>query len=236
MTLRVVVFDLDDTLYLERDYVRSGFQAVDAWLVGRAGRSGLFAGAWESFVDGQRVGVLNDALAGLGLDHVVGLADEAVEVYRHHRPTIDLVDGARETLAFFADRGDAVALLTDGRAHSQRRKIDALGIAPLFDMIVVTDELGGRNHWKPSPEGYELIESQFGVSGEQLAYIADNRAKDFVAPRQLGWKTVRVRHPGGLYDCDSTDPTDGAGIDADELVDQLADLAVGPAGRYLLDG
>ena len=26
----VVVFDLDDTLYLERDYVRSGFRAVGA--------------------------------------------------------------------------------------------------------------------------------------------------------------------------------------------------------------
>ena len=32
MTVRCVAFDLDDTLYLERDYVRSGFWAVGRWI------------------------------------------------------------------------------------------------------------------------------------------------------------------------------------------------------------
>ena len=29
-------------------------------------------------------------------------------------------------------------------------------------------------------------------------YVADNPVKDFAAPRQLGWVTVRVRRPCGL--------------------------------------
>ena len=33
----VVTFDLDDTLYLERDFVRSGFAAVGAWLATERG-------------------------------------------------------------------------------------------------------------------------------------------------------------------------------------------------------
>ena len=31
-SVRCVVFDVDDTLYLERDYVRSGFHAVAQWM------------------------------------------------------------------------------------------------------------------------------------------------------------------------------------------------------------
>ena len=49
----VVVFDLDDTLYLERDYVRSGFRAVDAWLASR-GILGFFGEAWANFENGLR--------------------------------------------------------------------------------------------------------------------------------------------------------------------------------------
>ena len=37
----VIVFDLDDTLYLERDFVRSGFAAVDRWVSDRFAISGL---------------------------------------------------------------------------------------------------------------------------------------------------------------------------------------------------
>ena len=29
--------------------------------------------------------------------------------------------------------------------------------------------------------------------------MADNPAKDFVSPRQLGWRTVRIRRTGGLH-------------------------------------
>jgi putative hydrolase of the HAD superfamily len=30
-------------------------------------------------------------------------------------------------------------------------------------------------------------------------YIADNPAKDFIAPFDLGWKTVRIKREGGLH-------------------------------------
>ena len=35
----VLVLDIDDTLYLERDYVRSGFKCVGEWVNDRLGLS-----------------------------------------------------------------------------------------------------------------------------------------------------------------------------------------------------
>lgn len=50
----VIVFDLDDTLYLEREYVRSGFQAVDDWLSTEGIMNGFREHAWRLFESGLR--------------------------------------------------------------------------------------------------------------------------------------------------------------------------------------
>ena len=42
--IRMAVFDLDDTLFLEQDYIRSGFLAVEA----ATGFRGFAATAWDS--------------------------------------------------------------------------------------------------------------------------------------------------------------------------------------------
>ncbi len=64
-----VVFDLDDTLYAERDYIRSGYRAIDAHLrqsfdTDRLTHNGLTAGdwLWERFCSGKASGAF-DALS-----------------------------------------------------------------------------------------------------------------------------------------------------------------------------
>ena len=49
---RVAVFDVDDTLYLERDYVRSGFHAVATWAEETLDVTGVFDTAWGLFLAG----------------------------------------------------------------------------------------------------------------------------------------------------------------------------------------
>ena len=50
--IRCVAFDVDDTLYLERDYVRSGFRAVAERVRRDHGLEGFFEGAWDAFSSG----------------------------------------------------------------------------------------------------------------------------------------------------------------------------------------
>ena len=63
----VVTFDLDDTLYLERDFVRSGFAAVGAWLATERGVRGFEACAWRLFEAGRRGDIFDRVLPRLGV-------------------------------------------------------------------------------------------------------------------------------------------------------------------------
>ena len=78
------------------------------------------------------------------------------------------------------------------------------------DLDVRSVELG-PGAGKPSPAGFRRIEAASGVDGAACVYVADNPAKDFAGPRALGWKTVRVRRPGGLH----VDAPSGDDVDAE---------------------
>ena len=54
----------------------------------------------------------------------------------------------------------------------------------------------------PAPPLPTLLRRFWGhlAPGGTLTYLADNPAKDFCAPRQLGWETVRFRMPGRLQE------------------------------------
>lgn len=225
MTLEVVVLDVDDTLYLERDYVRSGFEAVGVHLERVAGVSGLAAAAWDEFERGARGDVLDRALERLGAAGVRPVA-ELVAIYRAHAPAIELLADAARFLGRVRAARLRTAVITDGPAVSQRRKLAALvpDLAPDDPAVVVTDELG-PGLGKPAHEAFRAVERATGCVGERLVYVADNPHKDFIAPRGLGWRTVRIRRPDGLH----------AGVDSGDDVDvEVPDLDA--AAAVLLAG
>ena len=218
---RVVVFDLDDTLYLERDFVRSGFAAVGGWLRAHYGVGDFEARAWDLFLAGRRGDVFDRALPELGLDPQPALIRRLVGVYREHLPRIRLERAAADLLAALSGRC-RLAVLTDGYRDTQRRKIAALGLDPLCRPIVCTDQWG-REHWKPSPRGFLHIQQALEAPPERCIYIGDNPAKDFRAPKALGWRTLRLRHPLGEHArAAAPSPVD----EADTTVTSLADVSL----------
>lgn len=216
----VVVFDLDDTLYLERDFVRSGFAAVGAWLAEHHGVGGFETHAWELFLAGRRGDVFDRALPRVGLEPQPALVQRLVTVYREHRPQIRLAPEAADLLGALDGRC-RLAVLTDGYHDTQRRKIAALGLETWCEEVVCTDRWG-RAHWKPSPRGFVHIQRAFDAAAEDCIYVADNPAKDFRAPKALGWRTLRVRHPLGEHArADAASPLD----QADRTVTGLAEVS-----------
>ena len=79
---RVVVFDLDDTLFPERQYVLSGFRAVDAWLREAKGLDGFYDRATALLDAGSRGNIFDFALATLGCRGAKALTDTLVKIYR----------------------------------------------------------------------------------------------------------------------------------------------------------
>ena len=198
--ITTVIFDLDDTLYDEIDFCRSGFRAAAPHIAALSdlySADAVFATLWACFLTGDRGSTFNVALARLGIPCDGPLIHKLVEVYRTHSPTLTLPPESRATLEDLKNRY-TLGLLTDGFLPTQRLKVQALGIEHYFRAIMYTEELG-REFWKPSPRGFERLLEQLAARPEETAYVADNEIKDFIAPNRLGLLTVRLLRPSGLY-------------------------------------
>ena len=198
----VVVFDLDDTLYLERNYAISGFRSVAEWAKANLGIEGFFDAAWVQFLQGDRSKIFDSVLQSYGLEPDPAVVTAMVSAYREHDPVITLEP---DVLAWLGkvppDLG--LAIITDGYREAQERKIAALGLASLgFDPIIVTD-IWGRACWKPHERAYLAVHEHFGLSPQDYAYVADNPRKDFVTPNALGWCTVQILRPDRVHQIDS---------------------------------
>lgn len=197
MTLLGVAFDLDDTLYLERDYVRSGFRAVAEYAARGTDTPAdeAFTFLWEHFLAGARGTTFNALLARYpALSERRGVA-ELVRCYREHRPRIGYLPGAEVLLQELGARGVKLAVISDGPLVSQAAKAEALGVARYADPVILTDAWG-EDFWKPHTRAFETVAAAFSLPAERLVYVGDNPTKDFHAPTRLGWQSVRLRLPG----------------------------------------
>lgn len=187
MTLGIVL-DIDDTLYLERDYVRSGFHAISPIVSPDFGQV-----AWQLFEAGERGNIFNLALDKLHISCSPELVKRLVEAYRSHRPDIQLLPDASDFVE--RHRSKIAGFVTDGPLASQTAKASALGL-PELGPVCFTESLGpGKG--KPCVEGFLWVAAQRAF--DAYVYVADNPLKDFQGPRELGWKVVRIRRQGGLH-------------------------------------
>jgi putative hydrolase of the HAD superfamily len=191
-----VVFDLDDTLYLERDYVRSGFAAVGRWAVTELGVSDFETRAWQLFTEGERESIFQTALAEFGITTDQRILAQMTSIYRAHRPVIQLLPDSIKCLTEL-DSSAILGLITDGDPQRQRMKCDRLGLCNWLSHVIYTGDWGAEFH-KPHPRAYEAIQYQIGRNC-RFVYVADNPAKDFISPLALGWDTVRVRRSESMH-------------------------------------
>lgn len=195
---QAIVFDLDDTLYPERDYVLSGFRAVADWSATHLGipADQAFVELTRLFEQGVRGDTFNRWLANYDL-HEYGLVQKLVQTYREHQPTLRPFPDVSELLDALRVRY-RLGLLSDGYLSVQQRKLDALGLADRFDAIVFSDEWG-RAAWKPSPQPFQVILERLKAEPARVIYIADNPLKDFLGAREVGLFTIRAQWANGEY-------------------------------------
>ena len=195
-----VIFDLDDTLYPERQFAISGFRAAGAWAKAELGVDGLA----EEMTGLLEAGMLGRIFSTVLERHAPNHTPEHVKAlhaaYRTAEPELELFADGRRALDHFGRLGP-LGLITDGTLAMQAKKVKALGIAPRFAEIVYTDALGPeRAYFKPHAKPFEVMASALGQPGDRFAYIGDNPVKDFVAPNAMGWTTVQIVRDGGIHD------------------------------------
>lgn len=223
-----VIFDLDDTLYDEIEYVKSGFHAVAKHVAKKfpdTSPESTYQALQEQFDEGNRTKTFNAALDELGIAYDEDIIRELVTTYRNHRPNILLPKESRQILGSLSLKY-ILALLTDGFLPAQQLKVEALGIKGYFKCIIYTEELG-RSSWKPSLAGFEKLLTIINTKPQQAVYVADNALKDFIAPNQMGMTTIQVLRPAGIHTSRAPDQQAEPGHairNLSELPDLLAKL------------
>ncbi len=184
---KAVIFDLDDTLYSEKEYVFSGFCAVGAYYSNQK----LINELMSAFENGNKP---FDYVFHLhGMDKLI---PEALSIYRSHQPNIHLYSGVQSMLVDI-HHNRKIGIITDGRPEGQRAKLKALNVESY--PFIITDELGGPQYRKPCADAFILMQSILSVPYSDMYYVGDNINKDFIAPNNLGMKCIYFNNSEGLY-------------------------------------
>ncbi|WP_416665981.1 HAD family hydrolase [Egbenema bharatensis] len=216
--LKVLVFDLDDTLFPEHQFVWGGLQAVGEWLEHRYQVADFFEIAWQLFKAGERKTIFNQTLDDLGVDHSPELIQILLKIYRHHHPKLSLHEDAKWAFDYFKT-DKKIGLITNGALTIQQNKVKALEIASRFDAIVYCGAFEPEC-WKPSPYPYLRMMELTGHRGCEHLYVGDHPVKDFIAAKQLGWTTIRICRPDGEF----THLTADAAYEAEYQITSLYEL------------
>ena len=184
---RVVVFDLDDTLYKEQDYLLSAYREIAAKIEPHFGLEGIFDRMHKWWQEGENV--FQRLIDTYTLDLTI---NDLLTIYRSHVPAIRL-DEETKCLLDRLQQHAVLGLITDGRCLTQRHKIEALGLSAYMEAsdILISEETGFE---KPSDEPFRQVMARY--PSRTYYYIGDNPAKDFVAPNRLGWTTVCLLDDG----------------------------------------
>ena len=193
-----IAFDMDDTLYDELDYYRSGLAAVASAIArdSELDERVVFETLWAVFIEGNHNTTFNETLDTLSITYDSDYIFKLVDVLRRHTPSISLPVDSRAVLEELKYRYK-LALITDGFLPAQKLKAQALELGQYFDGMIFTEELG-REYWKPSTFAFEKLLKEMGFRSEQCVYVGDNPVKDFIAPNQLGFKTVQMTRQNHL--------------------------------------
>lgn len=178
--IKAVVFDLDDTLIAETEYVKSGFRAIGRTLDDDKMADKL----WKLFEEDKK-----DVYQRAGFSEEE--CKHCIEIYRSHKPDIVLSRATESFLYTLKSQGIKLGIITDGRPTGQWNKIYALGLDKIMDKIIVTDELGGEEFRKPNPKSFEIMREALSVEFEEMMYVGDNPAKDFYIGSVYPITTVR---------------------------------------------
>jgi putative hydrolase of the HAD superfamily len=202
----ILVFDLDDTLYEELDFVKSGFRKVAEYIAGEyaINPDDIFLRLIDSLKDGR--GTIFDKVLKEYNICSKSYVKECLMVYRSHKPDIQLYPDALNCLERFSSLSKYI--VTDGNKIVQANKIKALKLDAHIKYSYITHRYGIR-YSKPSDYIFQMICRKEKTDPGKVLYIGDNPHKDFVGIKPKGFRTVRILrgnykeiHPGKSFEAE----------------------------------
>lgn len=183
------VFDLDDTLYSEIDFLKSAFKYIASRIDSNSCFQ-LYEEMFHLFKSG-----------GNAFEYIIekfpekmNTIEKLLDLYRNHSPEISLKEGVLEMLVKIKIKNGKIGIITNGRSVTQRNKIEALGLDQFIDETIISEEFGFE---KPNEAIYKYFLKK--EQKWQFYYFGDNLKNDFIAPKKLNWCCIGVIDENNIH-------------------------------------
>jgi putative hydrolase of the HAD superfamily len=215
-----LIFDMDETLYPERQFIRSGFRAAAVDVERRYGvpADAAFNTLLRTLRSGGRRHALQTLCASFGVP--ASAVPELVEVIRRHQPTLRLPNSSVAVLTRARAEGWRLGVLTNGLPDVQARKVRALGLDNLVDAVVYAQEWGSGKG-KPERESFDVIRARLDTPPAVTVFVGDDPWCDIVGARGAGLHTILLRRSAELR---STTGADRVVTTLENVLTAAADL------------
>ncbi len=209
MTIRAVVFDLDNTLYDYDAAHEAAFRPLCAYAVDALGLpESDFRAAYQEAMDSQtaRCGGAYAAIhnrmirfqmilerIGKPIFHAPRMSDVYWNAFLE---ACKPVSGVRETLEALR-KGYVVGVGTNMTADYQYRKLEKLGLLELTDFLVSSEEVGAE---KPEKRLFDACAKKAGCAAAECAFVGDSLSHDVRGALNAGMRAVWLAPSGTAPD------------------------------------
>ncbi|MGU9806016.1 2-haloalkanoic acid dehalogenase [Pseudomonas sp. E141] len=210
MTIELITFDLDDTLWDTAPVIASAEAILRQWLTDNAPNLGsvpvehLFTireqvlreePGLKHRISALRRRVLFRALQDAGYDQwqASELADEAFETFLHARHQLQIFPEVQPTLEILANHF-ALGVVTNGNADVRR-----LGLADYFKFALCAEDIGIA---KPDARLFHEALQRGGATAQTAVHIGDHPGDDIAGAQQAGLRAIWFNPAGKTWDAE----------------------------------
>lgn len=210
MTIKLITFDLDDTLWDTAPVIVSAEATLRQWLTEHAPNLGAVPveHLWairervlnheptlKHRISALRRRVLFHALEEAGYDHVQAnqLADQSFEVFLHARHQLEVFPEVLPTLEALANHF-ALGVVTNGNADVRR-----LGLADYFKFALCAEDIGIA---KPDARLFQEALQRGGATPDTAVHIGDHPGDDIAGAQQAGLRAIWFNPAGKAWEAE----------------------------------
>jgi len=191
--INAVIFDLDNVLFDEQDYIKAAYRNIAVFLSKRyrLSEKQIYQKLLKDLQKKTTMypHLFDDLLSDLELDR--DSIPNILKIYASVTTNLELYPGAEHLLTSLKKQKIKLGLVTNGNVETQKNKVRLLRIEKYFDTIMYARHLGKENE-KPNPAVYRITLEALGCKPEETVCIGDNPYTDFLGAKKIGVRTVRL--------------------------------------------
>ncbi len=199
---RVIIFDLDNTLVMNRPAAKAAYESAIRFLAKEAKLEfDKLYNHWKKDVQSitsseyaPEKRIFEYSLSNICEHHRINpkLISPTVTIYEKELlSSIKPVPGAKELVSWIKEEGGTVAVASNSIRSLTKKKLKSCDLYKYIDTIVTASDIGSM---KPHPGFYQSILELHHINPKQALVIGDSKKDDLDPAKKLGIATIELAH------------------------------------------